>query len=219
MSAYTPSMNKENNTKNTEQKIIEAAKHVFMENGLEKAKMQDIADKAGISRTTLNYYFRTKENLFSDLIDQLFDAIIPAFENLLENNTSFLEKVKSIIEIYDAQLRQNDFIPRFMFVEIQRNPKSIYEYINRSPKIQSYLNFMTKTLKKEMEAGTIRIVPLDEIITTFYGLLFSPYLLNPLLSEFWERDGNKKHVFFDMHKKYTISLITNFLTPEKKSKT
>jgi AcrR family transcriptional regulator len=132
-------MIQEHNSQNTEQKIIEVAKHVFMENGLEKAKMQDIADKAGINRSALNYYFRTKENPFSVLIDQLFDGILPAIENLLGNKSSFFEKAKSIIEIHDAQLRQNDFIPRFMFIEIQRNPKSVYEYINRSPKIRMLL--------------------------------------------------------------------------------
>jgi TetR/AcrR family transcriptional regulator len=203
------------NSQNTEQKIIEVAKHVFMENGLEKAKMQDIADKAGISRSALNYYFRTKENLFSVLIDQLFDCILPAIENLLGNESSFFEKAKSIIEIYDAQLRQNDFIPRFMFIEIQRNPKSIYEYINRSPKIKSYIDIITMTLKKEMEAGKIRTIPFDEIFATVFGLLFSPYLLNPLLSEFWGKDDNKKQAFFDMHKEHVISLITLFLEPKQ----
>ena len=49
----------------SEVKIIEAAKQVFLEKGLENAKMQDIADTAGISRTALNYYYRTKENLFT----------------------------------------------------------------------------------------------------------------------------------------------------------
>jgi len=44
----------------SEVKIIEAAKQVFLEKGLENAKMRDIADTAGISRTALNYYYRTK---------------------------------------------------------------------------------------------------------------------------------------------------------------
>ena len=52
----------------SEVKIIEAAKQVFLEKGLENAKMQDIADTAGISRTALNYYYRTKRICFTRLL-------------------------------------------------------------------------------------------------------------------------------------------------------
>ena len=50
--------------KSTEQKILDAAKQVFMENGLDGARMQDIADKAGINKALLHYYFRSKDKLF-----------------------------------------------------------------------------------------------------------------------------------------------------------
>lgn len=209
-------MIQENRIPNTEQKIIDAAKQVFMENGLEKAKMQDIADKAGISRTALNYYFRTKDNLFRVLMDQLFDGIIPAIEGLIMNDTPFLEKVESIIDIYDVQLRQNDFIPRFVFVEVQRNPKSIHDFIEKSPRIQNYLSMMSNNLKKEMEAGRIRTEPIEQIITIVFGLIFVPYLMNPLLTEFMDKDENKKQTFFDAHKENTKRLISGFLYPEEK---
>jgi len=208
-------MNQENNIPNTEQKILDAAKRIFMEFGLEKAKMQDIANKAGISRTALNYYFRTKENLFLVLMDQIFDGIIPAMEGLIMNNEPFTEKIKSIVDIYDAQLRQNEFIPWFVFVEVQRNPESIHEFVRKSTRVQAYLDMMTKTLKKEMEAGRIRTEPIEQIIITFFSLVFSPYLLNPLLTEFYEKNENKKQAFFDEHKENTKRMLSDFLKPEQ----
>ena len=48
----------------TEEKILEAAKEVFMKYGLYGARMQDIADTAGINKALLHYYFRSKEKLF-----------------------------------------------------------------------------------------------------------------------------------------------------------
>jgi TetR/AcrR family transcriptional regulator len=208
-------MTQENNIPNTEQKILDAAKRIFMEFGLEKAKMQDIANKAGISRTALNYYFRTKENLFLVLMDQIFDGIIPAMEGLIMNNEPFTEKIKSIVDIYDTQLRQNEFIPWFVFVEVQRNPESIREFIRKSTRVQAYLDMMTQTLKKEMEAGRIRTEPIEQIIITFFSLVFSPYLLNPLLTEFYEKDENKKKAFFDEHKENTKRMLSDFLKPEQ----
>ena len=208
-------MNQENNSQNTEQKIIDAAKQVFLENGLEKAKMQDIANRAGISRTALNYYFRTKKNLFSVLIDQLLDGIIPAIEGLISTNISFVEKAKIIVDIYDVQLRQNDFIPRFVIVEVQRNPVTIHDFIRNSPRIQSYLSMMTETLKKEMEVGTIRTIPIEQIIAIFFSMVFTPYLLNPLVNEFFDRNEKNKKTFFDAQKENAKRLFSDFLKPDQ----
>ena len=208
-------MDQENNSQNTEKKILDAAKQVFLENGLEKAKMQNIANRAGISRTALNYYFRTKENLFLVLIDQLLDGVIPAIEGLISTDISFVEKAKIIVDIYDVQLRQNDFIPRFVVVEVQRNPATIHDFIENSSRIQAYLSMMTETLKKEMEAGTIRTIPIEQIIATFFSMIFTPYLLNPLINEFFDRNEINKKAFFDAQKENAKKLLSDFLKPDQ----
>ncbi|MCD4665881.1 MAG: TetR/AcrR family transcriptional regulator, partial [Bacteroidales bacterium] len=43
---------------NTEQAILEAAKQVFIQKGMDGARMQEIADKAGINKSLLHYYYR-----------------------------------------------------------------------------------------------------------------------------------------------------------------
>ena len=45
----------------TEQRIFEAALTVFSRKGRDGARMQEIADLAGINRALLHYYFRTKQ--------------------------------------------------------------------------------------------------------------------------------------------------------------
>ena len=47
----------------TEQKIFAAAHEIFTQKGMDGAKMQEIADLAGINKALLHYYFKTKENL------------------------------------------------------------------------------------------------------------------------------------------------------------
>ncbi|MDD4114947.1 MAG: helix-turn-helix domain containing protein, partial [Massilibacteroides sp.] len=54
--------------KDVESRIIEAAKQVFVRKGFESATMGDIAAEAGIGRTSLNYYFRNKEMLFEAIL-------------------------------------------------------------------------------------------------------------------------------------------------------
>ena len=90
----------------TEHRIICAAKQVFIEKGLDGAKMSDIAERAGISRTALNYYYRTKENLFYAIIEQVFDLLLPRVENISSLKGDAAAKVDAVVEMYDNMLRQ-----------------------------------------------------------------------------------------------------------------
>ena len=49
---------------NTEERILSAAKKIFLREGMAGARMQDIADEAGINKAMLHYYFRNNEKLF-----------------------------------------------------------------------------------------------------------------------------------------------------------
>ena len=51
-------------SKNTEQKIFDAATELFLEKGVDRTSVREIANKAGINLALMNYYFRSKENLF-----------------------------------------------------------------------------------------------------------------------------------------------------------
>ena len=50
--------------KETELKIFEAAQKVFQKSGFEGARMQEIANEAGINKSMLHYYYRNKDTLF-----------------------------------------------------------------------------------------------------------------------------------------------------------
>ena len=54
----------------TEEKIKAAARKVFMEKGYGASRTRDIAEEAGINLALLNYYFRSKEKLFNEIIQK-----------------------------------------------------------------------------------------------------------------------------------------------------
>ncbi|HNA17232.1 MAG TPA: helix-turn-helix domain-containing protein, partial [Ferruginibacter sp.] len=56
--------------KDTEQKILESARNVFIQKGLAGARMQDIADHAGVNKALLHYYFTSKDKLFNIVFEQ-----------------------------------------------------------------------------------------------------------------------------------------------------
>jgi AcrR family transcriptional regulator len=80
----------------TEEKILIAARKVFIEKGWDGARMQEIADNAGINKALLHYYFRNKEQLFkrvfAGIVGNSFLISIPLF-NL---SNPFLKKFRRL---------------------------------------------------------------------------------------------------------------------------
>ena len=98
----------------TEDRILEAAKTVFMKHGLYGARMQDIADTAGINKALLHYYFRSKEKLF----DKVFEgALVKYFKQMDVFSDSSLpikqrvfKYVDNIIDFYAEYPQMSMFI-------------------------------------------------------------------------------------------------------------
>ena len=60
-----------------EQRILAAAKKIFLSKGLDGARMQDIADEAGINKAMLHYYFRSKDKLFEMIFEDIARHFMP----------------------------------------------------------------------------------------------------------------------------------------------
>jgi len=65
---------------NTEDRIVDAAKTVFINKGMDGARMQEIANEAGINKALLHYYFRTKNKLFEKVFSLVFGDVLHVVE-------------------------------------------------------------------------------------------------------------------------------------------
>lgn len=104
----------------TEEKIIAAARKVFTQKGYAATRTRDIAEEADINLALLNYYFRSKEKLFSQVmlekIQQLFGILLP----ILNDSATLLEtKVELITSEYIDMITENPDLPIFVLSEIK----------------------------------------------------------------------------------------------------
>ena len=87
--------------KTTEQVIIEAARQIFIEKGYNEANMTDIAQRAGINRPALHYYFRTKERMLEAVYEDIVRSFIPKVVQLLtDKDTPLFERMEKVVDIY-----------------------------------------------------------------------------------------------------------------------
>jgi AcrR family transcriptional regulator len=108
----------------TEEKILQAARKVFTQKGYAATRTRDIAAEAGINLALLNYYFRSKEKLFHQVmaenLQQFFGIIAPIIS---DEQTTLETKVKLIAEAYIDELGQHPDLPLFVLSEIRNDPE------------------------------------------------------------------------------------------------
>ncbi len=106
----------------TEQSIKEAAKRVFLKKGFAGTKTRDISEESGENLALINYYFRSKKNLFQIVMKEIFieflESSIPVFN---DTNTSIQQKLESFVDRHlNLCLKQPD-MPLFVVNEINGN--------------------------------------------------------------------------------------------------
>lgn len=191
-----------NKEKQTEEKIAEAAREVFIEKGMSGARMQEIADRAGINKSLLHYYFRSKEKLFDYIFSKILGLIGNMFEEVMTEGVSIENKLKLFVGTYIDTLLKNPFLPNFIFNEVTRNPEVIlkrFESANINPK-KIFI-----PLEKQLKAEGYTIDAKDFILNTISMVIF-PVAAKPIANKLLF-DGDKK-----AYKEYILSRKKSIVT-------
>ncbi len=193
------------NDKSTEQKILEAAKQVFMEKGIDGARMQDIADKAGINKALLHYYFRSKEKLFEMIFVEEARKFMPKVTSIMMSELTLFEKVEKFVGEYIDTLLQNPLLPIFILNEINRNPKEAIKKIfgNQRPPIDKVDELITKLVKK----GELKPIKGIELMVNMVSMCIFPFLARPMVQWVTKATDEEFVKLMEMRKKTIVKFV------------
>ncbi len=182
-------------TENMEYKIIEKAKQLFVEKGFEDTNMSDIAIAVGINRTTLHYYFRTKDIMFQAVLGLLVQSFIPRIQTIIDQDSTFMQKLDQILNEYISLFEANPSLPKFMLGEVQRDVNHLLAVAQKEVD-KDIISLMKNQLIKEMKEGKLKQVPIVEVISTFYSLLIFPFLAKNLITKLFFNGEQETYLFF-----------------------
>jgi len=165
--------------KSTEQKILDAAKHVFVTKGMSGARMQDIADAAGINKALLHYYFRSKEKLFETIFSEALEKLFPKLASILESDKTIFEKIEMICVEYVSQIQQMPYLPVFIISEVNRQPEAFLKKMtgSRKPPFKAFINTIETAVKRK----EIKPVQPLQLLMNIISLNIFPFMMKPLL--------------------------------------
>lgn len=173
---------KKEKQKNTEKEILDAAKDVFQTKGMTGARMQEIADKAGINKAMLHYYYRSKRLLFDAVFKNAFSLLAPQLNAILNDDSTVEEKVENFTHNYISFMAKHPYLPNFVIQELNRNPGFIEE-IQESSAFPSLDKFNTE-VEKEVEAGILKPIDGKQLFVHIISLNIFPFVATPLIKGF-----------------------------------
>jgi AcrR family transcriptional regulator len=137
------------------QQIIEAALEVFGECGLANARLQDIANRAGVSKGTIYLYFPNKEELFREMVRQTIVAAIESGEKTADRGTP-TEQLCVAMRAYWKFVRTPVFstIHRLVLGELHQFPDLAEFYTNEV--VARGLKLLSGIIRRGVDTGEFR---------------------------------------------------------------
>lgn len=156
--------------------IIEAAVSVFAREGFNKARMDDIADKAGLSKGALYWYFKSKDAIILAILDSMFSREISRIRKMVDVDLPAREMLKAYIDsVTEDLVAMKPIMPiLFEFLAMAFRQKRIRK------SIQKYLwDFMEVTepvIQRGIDKGEFICVDPSETSQTL-GAIFEGSIL------------------------------------------
>ena len=165
---------------NTEQKILDAAKNIFMRKGSAGARMQDIADEAGINKALLHYYFRSKEKLFEVIFREAAGKIMAGISKIFDDSEmDFFEQVRTFCDMYIQLGKDHPYLPIFVLYEMHTGDGKVFRNIMAAYKGKPVKSIMN-AIQKAVESKKINPVDPLQLILNMLSLCMFPIIARPM---------------------------------------
>lgn len=183
----------------TEQKILVAARFEFAERGVEGARMQAIADRAGVNKALLHYYFRSKEKLFQLVFKDMAHALWHDVRAITERDGEAADLralIGSLVTAYITTFAANPEIPRMLMHELAAGGVHMEGVVEE---VMSVMGNLTSTLislvKKEHGSGRIRRFEPVHLMMNIIGMCIATFFFQPVARAIESKRG--KFIEFD----------------------
>jgi len=164
----------------TELSIKDAAKKIFLRKGFSGARMQDIADEAGINKALLHYYFRSKEKIFDQVFQEALETFFPRIIEVINSDLPLFDKITVFVREYITTLTQHPYIPLFILHEISQDPQRLIQKLISMQNEFRPQKFIAQ-IQTEIKAGMIKSVSPVQFIINMLALCIFPIAGKPMI--------------------------------------
>lgn len=203
----------------TEQRILDAARRVFTRRGTAGARMQEIAAEAGVNQALLHYYFRSKERLSIAVFQQMASTLFPALIQTLGSDVTIEQKIDAIVALYLENLSKNPFLPGYIISELHHHPDRIPHMlatatgIDPSKMLAQVFAKLGQQIDSQVRAGRMRPIAPQQFAANLISLCVFPFAARPMLSMAFGLDDAGFAHFIEQRRRELPQYIRNAIRP------
>jgi len=197
------------NKASTENRILNAAKEVFIAKGFDGARMQEIADIADINKALLHYYFRSKDKLFEAVFKETLLQIGPMILSFVNEPIPLEVKIWKFVDEYIEIIKNNPKLPLFILNEIHVNPDRVLNFLN----IGAFLDtdIMQEQLNKETELNNLDGIDVKHFVVNILSMTIFPFIGKPIMQKTLKIKEEDWEKFLEERKRIIPQTIMNWI--------
>jgi TetR/AcrR family fatty acid metabolism transcriptional regulator len=143
-------------------RILDAAIDVIAENGFFNARINEIAQRAGVADGTVYLYFKNKEHILRDAIASVFQQFFAQIRDGLDEATTCRDRLEIIARLHLEALSERRNLAILMQTELRQSANFIEGFSHQH--IIDYLNLVRGVVKQGVESGELRAGISDRIV-------------------------------------------------------
>lgn len=201
----------------TERRILDAAKRVFIPRGTAGARMQEIAEEADVNPALLHYYFESKDGLSRAVFREAAGKLFPGILRILSSDLSMEDRVEQVVHHYIDTLRENPFLPGYVLGELNFNPTRMTMLAAQiaSPdapfKPRAALDRLERELARRAELGDFSPMTADQFLVNLASMCVFPFAARPMIGVMLGIDDAGWQAFLDARRAELPRFILNAL--------
>jgi AcrR family transcriptional regulator len=157
----------------TEEKIFNAARIVFQRKGFSGARMQEIADEAGINKAMLHYCFKSKELLFKAVFMNAFSQLAPQINEIFNSQDSIFDKITKFTSSYISFVILNPYLPQFIIQEMNNNPEFVMSFMSNENRPNP--SVLISQIEREIAEGIIKPINPKQLLLDIFSMTVFPF--------------------------------------------
>ena len=172
MSAVRKTLGLRRNLKEEQRRaqIKEAAINLFSQKGYDQATMDDLVQEAGISKSLIYWYWKSKAALLSELIDTCMTTYTELLQDIVNSNQSYPEKINRLIWEFTDAFKKSDRLNKLVHFCSLHHPKNPDE--NFGEQVNTYYQEVLSLIEAIMNEGVDIGMVKKDVDTKAIALLF-----------------------------------------------
>lgn len=195
----------------TEQKILKAARKVLINKGKNGARMQEIADEAGVNKALLHYYFRSKDKLYTKVLSGVLKNILESVLLKIDPQVTIKDFLKQFINNHINFLIKNQEVVHFFLGEISTNHEKVAELMKKQFLLMGKPAHQLITAKIEKAIVENEIAPIEptSLMINVLSLDIFFFVISPIVHIILETPKEKQEKILAERGEHVFNFVWN----------